>query len=346
MANKLATVGMSNQQMIDVLVCDWREHKGPNTRLRSVNWFVKYAIQPARAWARTEQERDHRRAEREARQRVEAEDSKAVAAAQTKDAELARKALSGLFQFEIQRLVQLGNDTEPSFRLELVDGRAVEVPTLAAMNSFTGLDRFVWRYLGTPLPPQAKKQWRLARTLLGRIKVVQETGGETAELMLADLAEYFQAADARLFVKFPAAEFPQGAPESTASFDIHDGRGTILARTEEEYVAALHLLALPQNDKRSVCAVRWDDEETTTVIFRPAPLYTFLTKLGRKFEPAEMSRRLIAAGFLCRQSASDHGVWPIKRVWVGELRDGIGESHPSGLGVAARDYDLATERVQ
>jgi hypothetical protein len=152
-----------------------------------------------------------------------------------------------------------------------------------------------------------------------------------------------------LNLSFTRVEFPTGPPEKTLPYEVHDGRGLLLTKSEEEYVVGLRLMMLPQRDGRSVCAVLWDDGQAdgkaVRVIFRAPPLYNFLIKAGRKFEPPEMSRRLVAAGFEYRQSASEYGIAPIKRVWRGELRDGLEEPFHDVPPVVTQ-AQVVTSRVQ
>jgi hypothetical protein len=146
LADTLAEVEATDQQIIDILCVHAREHgDAGKTRPRPLSWYTKYTIPRARKYAKEEQERQKRRDERDAKHLAEAEEASTVTMAQAEGTEQARKRLLQLLDLEVIRLVQVGNDLEPSYRIELKDGRTVEVPSLSAICSFQALDKFTWR---------------------------------------------------------------------------------------------------------------------------------------------------------------------------------------------------------
>jgi len=358
--NTLALAGFSNQEIIDLLAFHRREHGDPGKRTpKPLSWFM-LTIGKARTWATEQQERDRKRAKREANEKEEeqreATESALIAEASKGHAD-ARKVLFNNLEIDVRRLVQIGDDVEPAYRLELADDRVVHIPSLAAMTSFAALNRYVWRYLKTALPGKAKKQWRAISIALAKLVELEDTGLGGVEVLINDLGEYFSHAHGAFFEEFPAAKYTEGPPPdrycSAFSFD-----GLVHAADDDEFRVGLKLLALPQGDRRAAVGVYFLDPENKSdiggeiarVIFKLPPLYNWLRKhRERKYEAEELTKRLAAAGFEYRQTASESGV-RLKRVWRGTLADGAVDDHKFLLPEERMNDDvtarLATDRVQ
>lgn len=334
--NMLAVVGFSDQEIIDILSVHRREQgdSGKQTP-KPLSWFA-VTIGKARTWAKEHQDRDSRRREREARQR-EAEQRESIervliAEVCTGEPE-AQRVLKDLLDLDVRRLVQIGNDIEPGYRLELVDGRIATIPSLAAMTSFAAFNRYIWRYLRTALPANAKRQWRAVSIALAKLIVVEDTGLSGVEVLISDLGHYFSQYGT-FFEAFPACEFPDGPPADKYS-PGYPFNGLLRAESDDEFCVGLRLLARPQKHQRSLCGVYFLDQtarsdvggEVARVLFKLPPLYDWLRKqCERKYETEELTRRLNAAGFEYRETASECGV-RLKRIWRGTLADGAVDEH-------------------
>ncbi len=349
-ANTLVLLGFSDQEIIDILSKHRREHGDRGKQQpKTLSWYTLYTIPKARTWASEQKERERKREEREAKKKEsegrEAQEQRTVAEIQGGDEEYARAKLLELLDLPVHRLVQVGTDMEPSYKLVLKDERGeriVEIPSLAAVNSFVALDRFVWRYTGTPLPSKAKKKWRQVRTAFGKLIVVEDTGAGKIELMLTDLGEYFVSAHNTLFDKYPITEYPDGPPRNGGHWSGWHGC-LVRAEREEEYRVALSLMALPQRDEFSIPGVYYlkcsdmdgagadcnggDGTQTARVVFRGPHFFDWLRKYkDRKFEIDEMNHRLVDAGFHFRDTAMECSV-RLRRVWRGPLADATVDDH-------------------
>jgi hypothetical protein len=334
-ANRLALAGFPDQTIIDLLVHHRQAFGDPGKRTpKPLSWFV-LTITKARAWAKEQTERERKRQEREAKAKEaeerEAEERVLIAEVCTGEPE-ARKVLHDLLELDVRRLVQIGNDVEPGYRLELTDGRVVTIPSLAAMTSFTAFNRYIWRYLRTALPGRAKKDWRTASIALAKLVVVEDIGLGKVELMLTDLGEYFAQAHDALFEHYPADENPDGPPLSAAGRHLGWKGYLVRATCEQEYVVALKLVALPQRNPLSVSGAYYlldsgdNGAERGNVIFKGPPLFDWLRKKERKFDIDEMNRRLVDAGFQFRDTAMECGI-RLRRVWRGTLVDATVDDH-------------------
>ncbi len=341
-ANLLAYADYTDQEIIDLLTHHWHHHRDAKTKRRTLSWFTTHTIPKARKAAKEQQERDRRREEHEAKRKEseqrDAQERAVVQEIQSGSQEKARAFLAETLDLPVQRLVQVGTDLEPSYKLVLRDERGeriIEIPSLATVNSFVGLDRFVWRYTGTPLPSKAKKKWREVRTALGKLIVVEDTGLGEIEVLISDLGEYFSHAYG-FFEKYPASEHPDGPPSmDRGAFPFH---GLVRAEDEDEFHVALRMLARPQKEFGAACGLYYLNAgaqsdtggEVATVVFKLPPLYNWLRKYkDRKFEAAELSKRLSGAGFTFRQTTLMEGI-RLKRVWRGTLADGAVDDHGFG----------------
>lgn len=338
----------SDQEIIDILTKHRREHGDPGKQNpKPLAWYVKYTIPKARKWATEQRERDRTREEQEAKKKQAAEqeatEHRNVVAIQTGDQDAARGFLDEVLNLPVQRIVQVGMDTDPAYKIVLKCGsgeRVIEIPSLAAMNSFVALDRYVWRYTGAPLPPNAKKRWREVRTAFGKLIEVEDTGVGTVELMITDLGEYFATASDSLFEKYPVDEFPNGPLPSGGSFTGWHGC-LVRATSDAEYRVALSLMALRQRDRHSVPGVYFvesngeaslegrgsDAGATARVVFRGPHFFDWLRKYKeRKFEIDEMNHRLVDAGFRYTDTGIEAGV-RLRRVWRGPLADAAVDEH-------------------
>ena len=343
----------SDQAIIDILTIHRSEHGDPGKQKpKTLKWFTKYTIPKARRWAGEQQERDRKREERDAKrneaEQRDADEQRGVAEIQAGDQEKARAFLNAMLDLPVHRLVQVGRDIDPAYKVVVLkkDGGeyVIEIPSLAAANSFAAFDRYVWRYTGAPLPSKAKKKWREVRTAFGKLIVVEDTGQGKVELMLTDLGEYFAYAEDGFFENYPVEAFPEGPPKTERGSRYTGWLGRIIrAKSEEEYRIALSLLALPQRHALSIPGIYFlkssgcDGAETAWVVFKAPPLYDWLRRQkDRKFEIDEMNRRLVDAGFTYRDTAMERGV-RLRRVWRGTLTDATVDDHhylrmDSGVG--------------
>ncbi len=339
--NVLAYVNFSDQDIIHILSVHRREHGDPGKQQpKPLSWFT-VTIGKARKLASEQQERDRKRERREAQQKEaethEAQERVLIAEGCTGEPE-AQKVLRDLLELDVRRLVQIGNDVEPGYRLELADGRVVTIPSLAAMTSFAAFNRYIWRYLRTALPGKAKKQWRAVSIALAKLIVVEDTGLGRIELMLADLGEYFATANHSIFEHYPVEDFPNGPPFEGGRYTGWRG-WLVRAESKAEYLIALAFVARPRRDVSSIPGVYYlpsDEEQVATgtedagagrVIFSGPHLYDWLRQhKDRKFEIDELNRRLVDAGFRFRDTALECGV-RLRRVWRGALSDATVDDH-------------------
>ncbi len=337
-ADTLALAGMPDQSIIDLLTLHRREHGDAGKRTpQRLSWFTKYTIPKARKYAADRCERDRKRAEREAKRKdtddQEAKERALIAEVSTSDLD-AQKRLAELLELDVHRLVQLGNDLEPGYRLELADGRSASIPSLAAVTSFSAFNRYVWRFLRTALPSTARKQWRAVSIALARLIAVEDTGLGEVEVLISDLGEYFSQAYGTFFEDFPAVEYPGGPPAGRCSSKFPHS-GLVRAETEEEFVVALGLLGLPRKADLAAVGVYYIERglqsdvggEVARAVFTMPPLYNWLRKYKeRKYDAETLAKRLMQAGFQFRQTAMERGV-RLKRVWRGRLADGEVDDH-------------------
>jgi len=336
-ANLLALANLRDQAIIDVLTVHRREHGDAGKREPKALSFFVHTIATARKWATEQQERDRKRAEREAKQKeVEEQEAKECALiAEVSASDLdAQKRLAELLELDVHRLVQLGNDLEPGYRLELADGRSASIPSLAAMTSFAAFNRYVWRFLRTALPAKARRQWRAVSIALAKLIVVEDTGLGEVEVLISDLGEYFSQAYGTFFEDFPAVEYPGGPPAGRCSSKFPHS-GLIRAETEQEFAVALRLLGLPRKADLAAVGVYYLERglqsdvggEVARAVFTMPPLYNWLRKYKeRKYDAETLAKRLMEAGFEFRQTAMESGV-RLKRVWRGRLADGEVDDH-------------------
>ena len=340
-ANTLAYLNLADQEIVDILTVHRREHGDPRKQQpKPLSWFT-LTIGKARKWASEQQEQDRKRERREAQQKEaethEAQERVLIAEVCTGEPE-AQKVLLDLLELDVRRLVQIGNDVEPGYRLELADGRVVTIPSLAAMTSFAPFNRYIWRYLRTALPGKAKKQWRAVSIALAKLIVVEDTGLGRIELMLADLGEYFATANHSIFEHYPVEDFPNGPPFEGGRYTGWRG-WLVRAESKAEYLIALAFVARPRRDVSSIPGVYYlpsDEEQVATgtedaeagrVIFSGPHLYDWLRQhKDRKFEIDELNRRLVDAGFRFRDTALECGV-RLRRVWRGALSDATVDDH-------------------
>lgn len=333
LANRMALASFTDQEIIDVLTLHRREHGDPGKQGPKALPFFKATIGKARKAAAEQKEREQRRQEREAKrcEVAEQESKERVLIAEVAVGELeARKILQDYLELDVRRLVQVGNDTEPSYRLELEDGRVVQIPSLACVTSFAAFNRYIWRYLRTALPGKAKRQWRAVIIALAKLIVVEDTGLGKIELMRADLGEYFAGAERRLFERYPADKYPDGPPRTVdGDYDLVAG-WLVRAESEAEFRVALGLLALPRRGVFAIPGIyHLEDKEAETarVLFTGPPLFDYLRdRKNRKFDVDEMNRRLSDAGFRYRDTLIEHG-HRLRRVWTGLLADAAVDDH-------------------
>ena len=337
-ADRLAYAGFADQSIIDIVTLHRREHGDAGKRgPKRLTWFTKYTLVKARKSATEKQAREHRREERETKQKEvdeqEAKERALIAEVSASDVD-ARKRLAELLELDVVRLVQIGNDLEPGYRLELADGRVGPIPSLAAVTNFKLFDRYVWRFFQTALPAKARRQWRAVSIALARLIVVEDTGLGETEVLLGDLGEYFSQAYGTFFDEFPAIEYPDGPPPGRCSSRFPH-TGLVRAETEQEFAVALRLLALPRKANLAAVGVYFLDKslqsdvggEVGRAVFKMPPLYNWLRKFkDRKYDAETLAKRLMAAGFQFRQTAVERGV-RLKRVWRGRLVDGEVDDH-------------------
>ena len=337
-AGSLAIWGFSDQQIIDILTVHRREHgdvgkRGPKT----LRWFKKYAIAPARKWAAEEKERKRKKAEADAKRKEAAErevqEKADIAEVRAGGPEEARAKLRAWLELPVDRLIQVGEDTDPSYKLVLKhdDGveQVVEIPSLSIVNSFAAVDRYVWRYTRTPLPPKARKKWRQIREALGQVIQVEETGLGKVELMLSDLGEFFASARHELFEHYPADEHPDGPPANGGSYNGWCG-WLVRAVGEAELNVALSLLAQPRRSARAIPGVYYldkQDAEVAEALFAGPPLFDWLRRThDRKFDIDEMNHRLFDAGFRYKETTII-GNHRLRRIWRGKIADACADDH-------------------
>lgn len=360
-ADRLALAEFSDQQIVDVLTVHRRQYgdvgkRGPKT----LRWFVKYAITPAHAWAQEQKEKNKKREDRESRKKEAAgqeaqEQADITAVRASKDA--ARANLRTWLELPVHRLIQVGQDADPSYKLVLKDEkdeveRVIEIPSLAVVNSFVGMDRCAWRYTRTPLPSKARKKWRQIRVALGELVEIEDTGVGVTELMLCDVAEYFCGAVARsLWDNFPLEKYPEGPPRNDVSW-YHGGwsHGIVHAIGEQEYRIALSLLAEPRRSNYSIAGLYYTKaarSDSGRVFFSGPGFYDWLRKCKeRKFEITEMNKRLVGCRFRYKDTALECG-HRLRRLWTGELDDAaIDEHNYDRLGEASsRGWDIEVKKI-
>ena len=336
-ANVLALAGLCDQSIVDILTLHRRERGDAGKRQPKALSFFTHTIATARKWATEQHERDRKREEREAKQKEvhEQETKERVLIAEVCTGEpQAQTVLRNLLELDVVRLVQIGNDLEPGYRLELADGRVGPIPSLAAVTNFKLFNRYVWRFFRTALPAKARRQWRAVSIALARLIVVEDTGLGETEVLLGDLGEYFSQAYGTFFDEFPAVEYPDGPPPERCSSRFPH-TGLVRAETEQEFAVALRLLALPRKADLAAVGVYFPDKsvksdvggEVGRAIFRMPPFYNWVRKFkDRKYDAETLAKRLMAAGFQFRQTAVERGV-RLKRVWRGRLVDGEVDDH-------------------
>ena len=191
---RLVKAEFSDQEVINIVDLHRREHGDPHTKPRALGWFLG-RLAKAHSAVKEQQELAKKHEDQAAKKKVaaEREATERVLIGQicTGDTE-AQKALKDLLELDVRRLVRISNDVEPTYRLELADGRIVHVPSLAAVTSFAAFNRYVWRYLRIALPSKAQRQWRAVCTALGQLICIEDTGLNLIELTLCDLGEYLR----------------------------------------------------------------------------------------------------------------------------------------------------------
>lgn len=341
-ANHCALVGLTDQQIIDVLTFHRKNFGDPGKRgPKPLAWFIhpsdssKGTVNKARAFAATEAQKQAQQQAREAKaqdaQKRKVDEGRLLAEAGS-DEDSARQVLFETLELKVKRLVQIGTDVEPAYRLELEDGQIVQIPSLTAITSFSRFNRYIWRYLRTALPVKAKGCWRAVSIALAKLIVVEDTGLGDIEVLFSDLGEYFSVAENTLFEEFPVEEYPNGPPEDALL--KYGWQGKLRVTSEAEYKVALSFLALPQKRRESIYAVCWPTASTTDttgetvrVVFKLPPLYDWLrTHKDCKYEADELSKRLSAAGFTYRESGSEYGV-RLRRVWRGLITEAAIDEH-------------------
>ncbi len=361
-ANTLAYFGIPLQDMIDLLAFHRKVHGDQGKqRPKPLSWYTRHTIPRAVTWAKEQHEREQKREQRQIKRKEDEqqEERERVLIAEVLQGESeAQKVLLNLLELDVRRLVQIGDDCEPSYRIELVDGKTVEIPTLSAMTSFLVLNRYIWRYLGKPLPAKARKNWRAISTALGKLIEVENTGLGDVELMISDLGKYCSEASNHIFEKWPPDEYPDGPPRNTdrGYFRLHVE--LVRAKTIKEYKVALSLLAQPQRSGLSIPGVYYLEDDgkdpgnasgVARVLFKGPHFYDFLRKhKERRFEMDEMGKRLVAAGFQYFDTPVEQGV-RLRRIWRGVLPDLAVDDHcfPRWDGPTINEHVLNTRgRVQ
>lgn len=328
---RLVKAEFSDQEVINIVDLHRREHGDPHTKPRALGWFLG-RLAKAHSAVKEQQELAKKHEDQAAKKKVaaEREATERVLIGQicTGDTE-AQKALKDLLELDVRRLVQISNDVEPTYRLELADGRIVHVPSLAAVTSFAAFNRYVWRYLRIALPSKAQRQWRAVCTALGQLICIEDTGLNLIELTLCDLGEYFASASHSLFEKYPVAEHPNGPPRDDHSFYGWHGCA-VHAIGAAEYDVALSLLAEPRRSNYSISGIyhtKTEDADVAEITFTAPPLFDWAKKhRDRKYDFDEFIRRLHAAGFRYRDTTiiDSHR---LRRVWSGELNEGTVDEH-------------------
>ena len=288
-ANGLALIDppLSDQGIIDILSVHRRDHGDPGKRgPKPLGWFMKFTVPKAREFAAkqkaTEAARNARREKREAKAQAEAVEKKAITAAVEMSPDEARAKLWECSGLEVRCLVQIGTGIDPAFRLELAGDQRIEFPNLKSVCGFVPFDQHVWLVTGQPLPSAAKKTWPEIRALLGRLKLIEDVGGGSGEMLVTYLREWlfrYRNGGHEFFyqIEEDLIKVPPGPLTNDQKFPsrVH-GSYAYWPKTTNELVIALKLLQLPAEHKYAACAICWQDKDRVFAVFKRPPFFDFL----------------------------------------------------------------------